>query len=208
MLGAVPCWPTLLAGLLGVGLPTAASAQLEHPLVGAIRWDAWHGELEAPGLAVERALAPLQYRSRLPWFTEFREDGTPSIRCDGPGVIEGGSQYALEAGIDYWSSSPTGGSALSIPAAIPGGEWRRPALLQHLQWFPVRRTRPLPPVVERLLGYFAVQVRGVLGDRPCSTFLCHGDERHGPDGVSRRLRVAVDALAPGRRARTGDRTSW
>jgi hypothetical protein len=202
MLGAVPCWPTLLAGLLGVGLPTAAFAQLEHPLVGAIRWDAWHGELEAPGLAVERALAPLQYRSRLPWFTEFREDGTPSIRCDRPGVIEAEIQYALEAGIDYWAfvTYPEE-SALSIPLRqYLGGEWEAaPRFCSIFEWSRFGGPDHYQPVVERLLGYFAdPRYVRVLGDRPLLYLLCHGDEHVTAQwGSVDGLRVAVDALRAG-----------
>ena len=56
------------------------------PVVGAIRWDAWHGDagLEhyakaggrwknlTPGLAVERSLGPKHWHYRLPFFAECR----------------------------------------------------------------------------------------------------------------------------------------
>ncbi len=53
-------------------------------LVGAIRWDAWHGELSEVGKAVEKTLSPPQYRFRLPWFAQVEKDGTVRIRGDRP----------------------------------------------------------------------------------------------------------------------------
>jgi len=39
-----------------------------HPLVGAIRWDAWHGEQDSPGKAVQYSLSPTKYYWRLPFL--------------------------------------------------------------------------------------------------------------------------------------------
>ena len=71
-----PMHCVLVASLLTICLaPLTFGAQeatrLFRPLVGAIRWDAWHGELSEVGKAVEKTLSPLKYHFRLPWFAKI-----------------------------------------------------------------------------------------------------------------------------------------
>ena len=49
------------------------SSTSSRSLVGAIRWDAWHGDKGEPGQAVQRALSP-KWHYRLPFFAEIVSD--------------------------------------------------------------------------------------------------------------------------------------
>lgn len=74
-----------------------------RPLVGAIRWDAWHGAHGMPGRAVEAALGPVRWHHRLPFFAEAR--GEDDVRVDGtaPDVMDREIEYASRGGLDYWA---------------------------------------------------------------------------------------------------------
>ena len=58
----------------GSFIPSAAQsawgpAPRSQPIrVGAIRWDAWYGAADSTGAYVEQALAPAEWRYRLPFF--------------------------------------------------------------------------------------------------------------------------------------------
>jgi hypothetical protein len=92
----------LACGLLSLsGL--AAQCQPDRPAVGAIRWDAWHGQRGVPGRAVESSLGPFKWRYRLPFFAHVVSPST--VRIDGTSneVMDREIQYAAEAGLDYWA---------------------------------------------------------------------------------------------------------
>ncbi len=73
----------LLALLVQEPLLFAAEpATTPHVTVGAIRWDAWHGDASDIGFAVQKSLSPKHWRSRLPFFSEVSHDGTVAIRGD------------------------------------------------------------------------------------------------------------------------------
>ena len=69
-----------------------ASAQ-RRSLVGAIRWDAWHGDLGVPGRAVQKSLGPARYHFRLPWFAAVLGEDRVEIR--------GGRQEVMDQEIEY-----------------------------------------------------------------------------------------------------------
>ena len=73
------------------------------PIVGAIRWDAWHGNKGGPGLAVERSLGPKQWQWRLPFFAKVVSDNEVKIPGYTPEIIEQEIAYARQAGLDYWA---------------------------------------------------------------------------------------------------------
>jgi hypothetical protein len=73
-----------------------------RPLVGAIRWDAWHGQGIA-GQAVERTLTAAKYHDRLPFFATVATNGTVRFRNDAPGVMDREIDYARQAGLDFWA---------------------------------------------------------------------------------------------------------
>ncbi len=101
----------LLPGLAGLALP--ARAQPAPVAIGAIRWDAWYAPGSVPTTAVERALSPLPWRHRAPFFAEVPDDGGP-IRMPAPSqaVMDRQIGWAAAAGIDYWAfvSYPAGSS--------------------------------------------------------------------------------------------------
>ena len=61
----------LIAIVLFASLATGADAENageSEILLGAIRWDAWHGPASNVGLTVEKTLAPAHWHHRLPFF--------------------------------------------------------------------------------------------------------------------------------------------
>ena len=94
----------LFKWLLGLSFAvTHALGQASHPTVGAIRWDAWHGEKSPVGQAVETSLGPEQWHYRLPFFANILSDW--SVRIDGASqaVMDREIAYASQAGLDYWA---------------------------------------------------------------------------------------------------------
>jgi hypothetical protein len=78
--------------------------------VGAIRWDAWigdlgSGEVGAPsvGLQVERDLGPHEFHDRLPFYATITGPDTVQIRELSQSVMDRDIAYARHAGIDYWA---------------------------------------------------------------------------------------------------------
>ncbi|MEO6454949.1 MAG: sialate O-acetylesterase [Ginsengibacter sp.] len=81
-----------------------------RPIVGAIRWDAWIGDIgqgladaSAVGHQVERSLSPHKYHYRAPFYsTEISHD---SIQCRGTTqeIMDQEIAYAKDAGLDYWA---------------------------------------------------------------------------------------------------------
>lgn len=170
----------------------------EPPLLGAIRWDAWHGDLDSVGQVVQRTLRPEKYRFRLPWFAEIVGD-TVSIRCDKPGVIEREVEYARRAGLDYWAfvTYPED-HALSIPlhqfVALPDKQGLR--FCQIVEWARFGGPGRQAGMIARLVRAFAdpAYLR-VLDGRPVLYLLCHDSEhveRH--YGSQASFAVAVTAL--------------
>ncbi len=90
---------TPLAGHL-LGLPAPAA---DRPVVGAIRWDAWHGDQGVPGKAVQRSLGPAKWHHRLPFFAQIL--GDDHVRIDGTlqAVMDREIDFAARAGLDYWA---------------------------------------------------------------------------------------------------------
>jgi hypothetical protein len=77
----------------------------QKTLVGAIRWDAWIGDIGngSVGLQVERALSPNRYHYRAPFYS--KEISKDSIQCRGASqaIMDKEIAYAKDAGIDYWA---------------------------------------------------------------------------------------------------------
>jgi hypothetical protein len=80
------------------------NAQTNHKvIIGAIRWDAWHGQKDGVNDMMEKTLAPQRYHSRLPFFAKVI--ATDSVRIDGSSseIMEKEIAYARYAGLDYWA---------------------------------------------------------------------------------------------------------
>jgi len=82
----------------------------QNSIVGAIRWDAWVGEINtdgvgAPsvGLQVERSLGPNKYHFRLPFYgVEIGADSVQARELTQT-IMNQDIAYAKDAGIDYWA---------------------------------------------------------------------------------------------------------
>lgn len=74
-----------------------------RPIVGAIRWDAWHGDLGEPGKAVQRSLGPKHWHYRLPFFAKVLSDTEVEINGASQDVVDQEIAYASAAGLDYWA---------------------------------------------------------------------------------------------------------
>ncbi len=149
----------------------------ERTSVGAIRWDAWRGELSEVGRAVERSLSPPQYHFRLPWFAKVRDDGTVTIRGDRPGVLEAEMAYARQAGLDYWAfvTYPVE-HPLSLPLNRFAGMATDPGLrfCNIVEWERFGGPDGYHQMVKRLVGYFGLpHYQRVLDGRPLVYLLVH-----------------------------------
>lgn len=83
---------------------TEGSAAISvRPTVGAIRWDAWYGDIDAVGAYVEEALTPQQWRYRLPFFAKEISSSQVTIHGNTTAVMEQELAYAEQYGIDYWA---------------------------------------------------------------------------------------------------------
>jgi hypothetical protein len=80
--------------------------------VGAIRWDAWVGDLPtfgaagqptAVGLQVERALGPARWHDRLPFYARELSAHAVEVRAASQAVLDREIAYAGAAGLDYWA---------------------------------------------------------------------------------------------------------
>ena len=82
----------------------AASAAQPRPIVGAIRWDAWHvGSENSPVRAMERSLGPKRYHHRLPFFAEVISDTEVKINGYTQAIVDQEIAYAKAGGLDYWA---------------------------------------------------------------------------------------------------------
>jgi hypothetical protein len=80
----------------------AAHAEVEAPIVGAIRWDGWYGD-GGVVKAVEFSLGQPKYHFRLPWFAQVLDDGKVRINGDSQAIMEQEIVYAAQAGLNYWA---------------------------------------------------------------------------------------------------------
>jgi hypothetical protein len=95
----------LLVSLLLASPSGAATNQTAKSgvAVGAIRWDAWHGDASEVGRAMQKSLSPKHWQGRLPFFAEVAKDGVVTIAGDTDAVMTREIAYAQTAGLDYWA---------------------------------------------------------------------------------------------------------
>ena len=72
-------------------------------VVGAIRWDAWHGDRSDVSKAVERSLSPPQWHYRLPFFARIVNDDDAYIDDASQAVMDEEIDYAETARLNYWA---------------------------------------------------------------------------------------------------------
>jgi hypothetical protein len=98
---------TALAGLIFLSALTAGPGATDpsqaHVLVGAIRWDAWHGPASEVGLAVEKTLAPAHWHHRLPFYGKVVGENAVEARGNTQEIMDQEIAYAHAAGLDYWA---------------------------------------------------------------------------------------------------------
>ncbi|MHB1484328.1 MAG: carbohydrate binding domain-containing protein [Saccharofermentanales bacterium] len=82
---------------------SATTGNPRNSLVGAIRWDAWVGDLATAGIDVENTLGPNKYHFRLPFYGTETSSSTVTARATTQAVIDQEIEYASNAGIDYWA---------------------------------------------------------------------------------------------------------
>jgi len=79
------------------------SASHDQIVVGAIRWDAWHGPASEVGLTVEKTLAPAHWHYRLPFYGKVAGENAVEVRGNTQEVMDQEIAYARAAGLDYWA---------------------------------------------------------------------------------------------------------
>jgi len=75
----------------------------QRPRVGAIRWDAWHGDRGGPGRAVQRSLGPREWHARLPFYARVLGDDRVEIDGSRQEVTDREIEYARRGGLDHWA---------------------------------------------------------------------------------------------------------
>ncbi len=101
------CIIVFLVGVLGAQTATSEIEATEttetRPIVGAIRWDAWHGDASEVGLIVEQTLAPEHWHSRLPFFGRVVGENAVEVRGHTQEIMDQEIAYAHAGGLDYWA---------------------------------------------------------------------------------------------------------
>ncbi len=101
------CIIVFLVGVLGAQTATSEIEATEttetRPIVGAIRWDAWHGDASEVGLIVEQTLAPEHWHSRLPFFGRVVGENAVEARGHTQEIMDQEIAYAHAGGLDYWA---------------------------------------------------------------------------------------------------------
>ena len=93
----------LLPWLVIASASICAEGPPSRPIVGAIRWDAWHGPASEVGLTVERTLAPAHWHYRLPFYAKVVGENAVEARGATQAIIDQEIDYAHGAGLDYWA---------------------------------------------------------------------------------------------------------
>lgn len=191
-----PLWP--ITDRPPASAPSAGEASTAPPVVGAIRWDAWHGDRGAPGRAVEKSLGPAHWHERLPFFARVTAPDRVEVRGDRQEVVDREIAYAAAGGLDYWAfcyypTSPAMNYALDLYLASRRKEQVRFCLL--LQSGHLAKDATWPKLRDRLVAIFREPTyQKVLADRPLLYLYLNG-----PDGLQRRF----DSLENARRAFDG-----
>lgn len=80
-----------------------APPDISRPIVGAIRWDGWHGDASSVGLTLEKTLAPKHWHYRLPFFGRVTGENEVEVRGNTQKIVDKEIEYAHAAGLDYWA---------------------------------------------------------------------------------------------------------
>lgn len=173
--------------------PSGAAAA--RPTVGAIRWDAWHGDRGVAGKAVEETLGPVKWHNRLPFYA--RVIGPDRVRIDGTSqeVVDREIELAVSAGLDYWAFvTYSAGDPMSIGLRRYLASERRSSL--HFCLITECGRWGSPPFVDRVVGLMQeAGYRTVLQRRPLVYigFITPDHLKTWPDGIEG-LRKVLDGM--------------
>ncbi len=98
--------PIMLGVLFACCSASVGEENRPRAIVGAIRWDAWHGDAEgpaSPGLAVERALGPKHWHYRLPFYAKVVGENKVEARANTQAIMDQEITYASNTQLDYWA---------------------------------------------------------------------------------------------------------
>lgn len=172
--------PIMMGVLFACCSASVGEENRPRSIVGAIRWDAWHGDagLEkenevfnaggiklTPGLAVERSLGPKHWHYRLPFYAKVVGENKVEARANTQAIMDQEITYASNAQLDYWAFltyNPK--SPMSIGMQLYFSSPLKPKVKFCVICHHIRET---PEEIERLVGYMKdPQYVKVLGDRP------------------------------------------
>lgn len=172
------------SGLEGKDQPGKAKGRPKS-IVGAIRWDAWHGdagldnvrkkgahnrnkkECITPGMAVERSLGPKHWHYRLPFYAKVVGENKVEARANTQAVADREIEYAHAGGLDYFAFltyDPDGPMSLGLKLYLSSKKKSKInfcVILHHI------KKTALSEEAERILGYLKdPQYQMVLDGRP------------------------------------------
>ena len=170
-------------------------------IVGAIRWDAWFGELGVPGKAVEKSLGPKKWHYRLPFFAKEISDTQVEIRGNTQEIMDREIAYAKAGGLDYWAfctyaeDSPM---SMGLKLYLSSTHKADIHFCLNLQGGHIGAGGPAawPKQIERYVGYFKEpSYQKVAGRRPL-VYLFMADQMIGKNKFSNweSAKAAIDAL--------------
>ncbi len=95
----------MVFALLSCAAFSFAKPPSPRSLVGAVRWDAWHGQNgpSTAGIEVERSLGPAKYHYRAPWFAKELGPDAVTARSTSQVDMDAEIKLARDAGLDYWA---------------------------------------------------------------------------------------------------------
>ncbi|MFA6242346.1 MAG: hypothetical protein WC655_15535 [Candidatus Hydrogenedentales bacterium] len=149
-----------------------AEEQMNRPIVGAIRWDAWHGPASEVGLTVEKTLAPEHWHYRLPFYAKVIGERAVEVRANTQTIMDKEIDYASKAGIDYWAFvvyPEEHALSLGIKLYLSSQIRHQVNFCLNLQggWEARGGSTAWPEKVERYVQYFREPTyQRVLGGRP------------------------------------------
>ncbi|MBI4979199.1 MAG: hypothetical protein HZC28_17085 [Spirochaetes bacterium] len=85
-------------------IPLASISASERPVVGAIRWDAWHTPTgNNPAVAMIASLGPRQYHYRLPFFANVAGENDITLGGYTQDILDREIGFAKAGGLGYWA---------------------------------------------------------------------------------------------------------
>lgn len=173
----MPVLSLMLSIILAANEATAtaeaeASSKPDRPIVGAIRWDAWHGDASSVGLTVEQTMAPKHWHYRLPFFGKVVGENAVEARGHTQEIVDQEIAYAADAGLDYWAFviyPPEEALSLGLALYLSSAHKHRISFCLDLQggWEGRDGMKAWPERIERYLRLFREPTyQTVLNGRP------------------------------------------